>query len=230
MTRTRGTQNYIERQRIASSSHVNLIKKLKNNEIDVFINTYKLNPADDNELLNVYIQNNINVIKNTFHERIFENEELFLNNMYDNTVELMTKKNYDYVIYLRIDLYLKVFFIENIVLDPNQIQFSHIDNNVDKNSKHHFYVCHSIIIFPKRFCDLFYNKVIYNTTHGIYNNIIDSGMDKNLIHFMVKTLHICSTDLGWNPLYIQVGRKYKLLYIDSPGIGSYYIFKDNKFF
>ena len=53
MSRTRGTNNYVERQLLASSSHINLINNLKTqHETDVFINTYELNIRDDSNLLN----------------------------------------------------------------------------------------------------------------------------------------------------------------------------------
>ena len=58
------------------------------------------------------------------------------------------------------------------------------------------------------------------------NKILDSGININSIKFMLNTLHICSTDLGWNPLYIQVGRSYNLLYNIFSG-GEKYIYDDN---
>ena len=100
MTRTRGTQNYIERQIIASKSHINLINKLgMNYETDVFINTYKLNNIDDRNLIEYYTKNNLNILQYIFHDRIFHSEESFLNNMYDNTNKLLETKNYEYVIF-----------------------------------------------------------------------------------------------------------------------------------
>jgi hypothetical protein len=32
------------------------------------------------------------------------------------------------------------------------------------------------------------------------------------IEFFINTNHICSTDLGWNPLFVQVGRNYNIEY------------------
>ena len=72
ISRTRGTQNYIERQLIASKSHIDMINKLKYNyEIDVFINTYKLNISDDNNLINFYIENSR---KQIFNSKIILNK------------------------------------------------------------------------------------------------------------------------------------------------------------
>lgn len=230
MSRTRGTNNYVERQLLASSSHINLINNLKTqHETDVFINTYKLNIRDDSNLLNYYKNNNVNISKYIFHNAIFSNEESFLNDMYDNTNKLLETKKYEYVIFLRIDLYIKFLFIKNISLEPDKIQFPHIDSNSDLN---HFNqcgrinVCHFIMICPKKFYNIIEEKIIYNSTHGIMNKILDSGININSIKFMLNTLHICSTDLGWNPLYIQVGRSYKLLYNIFSG-GEKYIYDDN---
>jgi hypothetical protein len=233
MTRTRGTKNYLERQHIACDSHINLINKLNTEyKTDVFINTYKLNNIDDNNLIEYYKKNNVEILKYIFHDNIFSSEEHFLDNMYDNVNNLLETINYDYVILLRIDLYIKSMFIKNITLEPDKIQFPHIDSNMDFNMEHFFLtkeiaICHFIMICPKKFYDIIKKKIIYNTTHSIYNKILNSGISIDNVKFMLNTLHICSTDSGWNPLYIQVGREYKLLYNEIEG--STYIYENHNF-
>jgi hypothetical protein len=62
--------------------------------------------------------------------------------------------------------------------------------------------------------------------NDLSKKILDSGININSIKFMLNTLHSCSTDLGWNPLYIQVGRNYILLYNILFG-SEKYIYDDN---
>lgn len=197
---------------------------------DVFINTYKLNNIDDNNLIEYYKKNNVEIFKYIFHDTIFPSEEHFLNNMYDNVNNLLETINYDYVILLRIDLYIKSMFIKNITLEPDKIQFPHIDC-YKINPNEHFLtkkksICHFIMICPKKFYDIFKKKIIYNVTHYMYNKMLDSGISIDNVKFMLNTLHICSTDTGWNPLYIQVGREYKLIYNETEA-GSAYIYDEH---
>ena len=216
MSRTRGTINYIERQVLASLSHINLINKIKDKytiDTDVVINTYKLNENDDNELINIYKKNSVNLIGSKFNNSIFPNENSFLNNVYDDVNNLyINNDNYDFVLFIRIDLYLKNFFIENINFDNNKIKFIHIDSNIDVNNEHIPSVCHQIMIYPKKFFYTLTEKIIYNETHGIYKKLINNNINKNEIKFFINTIHVCSTDLGWNPFYVNVGRKYSCGY------------------
>jgi len=215
MTRSRGQNNYIQRQMFASQSHINLINKLnKKFNIDVFINTYELNKNDDANLINFYLNNGVNICKKNIHQKIFPNENMMLNNIYDNTFELIKNKNYDFILFIRIDLYLKKYFIENINFD-NNIKFAHIDSNLDTthaNKTGLKGICQQIMLYPKNFFYVIQNKIIYNANHDIYNKLVQNNISNNYIDYFVNTLNICSTDLGWNPLYVQVGRKYSLFY------------------
>lgn len=128
--------------------------------------------------------------------------------MYDNVTAILD--NYDFILFIRIDLYLKKYFIENVKLDINRIQFAHIDSNQDINNIdiNTINICQQIMIFPKSLYYTILNKYIYNSTHGILSQLTKNGITYNSIGFIINTMHICSTDLGWNPLYIQVGRNY----------------------
>lgn len=219
MTRTRGTQNYIERQLFASQSHVDFINHIKhthNVETDLVIKSYKLNEKDDNKLIKFY-KDRANLINHMLHDNLFSSESLFLNDMYNDTCELIVNNCYSHVLYIRIDIYLKNYFIKNVMLD-DKIKFAFIDSNasLDKmNNEKKKYICQQIIIYPKEFFYVIQRKIIYNATHEICNHLIENNVSENNIDFLVNTLHICSTDIGWNPLFVQVGRHYNLLYSRS---------------
>jgi len=211
MSRKRGTNNYIERQILACNSHIKLINSIKdkyNIDTDVIIQTYKLNEIDDNNLINLYKDNNINIISVNFLPFLCNCEIDFLNLTYDKINENLS--NYDFCLLVRIDLYLKYFYIENIIF-YDKIRFPHIDSNIDvtfSNSTSTFKVGHAIIYYPKKFFNVIKNKIIYNSTHEIYKNLIENNIHHSEIDFCVNTLHICTTDLASNPIYCQVGRKY----------------------
>jgi hypothetical protein len=213
LSRTRGTDNYIKRQLLASKSHISLINSLKEkgNNIDTILNTYKLNEKDDNNLINYY-KKETHIVISQFHDSIFPGEGDFLNNMYDLVTPILN--SYDFIFFIRIDLYLKKYCIQNIILDTDKIQFAHIDSNIEIQNLNstNFNICHHLMLIPKRFYNIITNKIMYNSIHQIRTNIINSGISINSVGLMINTTHICSTDLGWNPLYIQVGRNYNNLY------------------
>jgi hypothetical protein len=79
LSRTRGTNNYSERQLFASQSHIDLIEQIKTTfdiSTDIFINSYKLNDTDDNILINFYKNNNVNLIKYNFYNEVFPGEHI----------------------------------------------------------------------------------------------------------------------------------------------------------
>lgn len=216
-TRFRGIGNYIERQEFASMSHIKLIEEIEKNlkiKVDCFINTYKLNDKDDENLLNLYKNTNVSVIKSNFHENLLGEGGLFINT-YDEINEIFSNDDsYDFLFIIRIDLYLKNFFIKNLKFD-NNIQFTHLDSNISGIDsllgKRHIPAAVVSFIYPKAFFFLIKNKIVYNTSHSIYD-VVSKHVSENNISFMVKTMHLCTSDYGWNPLYAQVGRKYSLNY------------------
>jgi hypothetical protein len=118
MTRERGTNNYVEKQILACNSHIKLINSIKHKydiDTDVIIQTYKLNETDDNNLLNFYKHNNINVIDINFLPVVCDREIEFLNLTYNKINENLS--DYDFCLLVRIDLYLKDFYIKNIIFD-----------------------------------------------------------------------------------------------------------------
>jgi|694.fasta_scaffold79452_4 hypothetical protein len=220
MSRYRGTKNYIERQFLACKSHVKLINVIKdkyNIDTDLIIHSYKLNETDDNNLINYYKNHNINIISVTFLPSICENEKKFLNLTYDKINEHLFR--YDGCLLIRIDLYLKEFYIQNFVFD-DKIRFPHIDLNHTINITKKFPVCHVFIYYPKKYFHVIENKIVYNSTHEIYENLITQNIHNSEIDFCINTIHLCTTDCQSNPLYCQIGRKY---------VANYY-FNENTFY
>jgi len=94
-------------------------------------------------------------------------EESFLNIMYDKVSQHL--HNYDLCLVSRIDLYIKDYFIKNVIFDEI-IRFPYIDSNlsVEKSNESLFFpVCHTIVYYPKKFFLLYIIK-LYTTQHIAY--------------------------------------------------------------
>jgi len=204
MTRTRGTGDYFAKQKSATLSHLELLDRIRKEhslECDILLNSFTLNPEDDNSLISWYSDYGSKFIHH-LHEKGFAKEEETRSDTYDKTLDIID--DYEYVLFVRLDLRLKKYFIDNFYLDPEQIIFAHIDRHCQT-----FSVCDQIMLFPKKFFYTIKEKVIYTLGHNARNSLIKYDKDLiNHIDYFVYTLHICSTDLGWNPLYTQVGRKH----------------------
>ena len=236
MSRTRGTGDYMRKQMVASKSHIKLVNMLKTqgHEVDVILNTYKLNEKDDNDLLHYY-QRNSNVIQSFFYDHLFPSENHFFENMFFNVIP--QPNDYDFVLIIRIDFYVKQLFFETLKFAEDKITFPFIDSNINinySNETNQFSVCHPIILVPKKyFCAFLDHNFYIHHPHELRIELINSGVPKDDIIFMTNTLHVCSTDLGWNPFFIMVGRGYNNLYNTSCSccstIEHYYDTESHKF-
>jgi hypothetical protein len=212
-SRVRGKGDYYDRQLFATSSHIKLIDKLANEyDIDILINSYELNRTDDDKLYKLYKNKTNNFILN-LNKNIFRIEEDLLNNTYDKIKNIININDYEYIFISRIDMFLKNYMIDNFnkYLLKYKIVFPHIDSNFNINKPNTYGVFHTHMIIPKNYFDIINNNTIYNMAHGVIHPLINK-YGFNCVDYMVYTLHVCCTDLGWNPLYICVGKNYNTNY------------------
>ncbi len=217
-TRTRGTGDYKRRQILASKSHISFFESLqsKGHTVDVILNTYELNENDDKELLSFYY-NKSNLIGQLFHPHIFPDEITFFKCMFD--IARQYEKNYDLILFIRVDLYLKQYFLETYVPNSEKVIFAHIDSNCDLDQYNEdktkgFRIAQIILSIPKSLFWLLTNKCLDESCHPheFRNHIVKFHIPPKDIDFLVRSPFLCSTCSGWNPLYIQVGRVYNKCY------------------
>lgn len=220
-TRDRGTGDYKRRQRLASQSHIRLLESLreKGHDVDIFLNTYALNEVDDMKLKEFY-SNQSNLLDSKFYSKLFPQEIHFFINMFDIARSKM--HDYDCLLFIRLDLYLKKYCIETFSLDEEKLCFAHIDSNIDAlgyNSKKGigFQIAQVIITIPKSLFWVLEKKILDGSGHPHWfrNNLVINDLSLEKIGFLVSSPFVCSTCTGWNPLYIQVGRQYNTDYTDT---------------
>lgn len=209
-----GIGDYIKKQLLASNSHINLIKHIKNKfniDTDIFINSYKLNDKDDKLLLDYY-KNNLSNSKifHILHDNLLGEQNIY-NNTFDNLINNNLIHNYDHTLIIRMDIYLKKYFIDNISFEE-KIKFAFFDSNTSKlhlNNPDTINISQHIIYIPKKFFHVIYEKIrigVDGSSHKIRQELIRNNISRDDIKLYVNTLHICSTDLGWNPLFINICR------------------------
>jgi hypothetical protein len=126
----------------------------------------------------------------------------------------------------------KKYFLDIFNFDDNKIKFGFIDSNFDIDLEP-FCICQQIILFPKKYFYTITNKYFYNETHCIPDKIMKYGDSIDIFDYFVYTRHTSNTFLGWNPLFIQVGREYNNKYDKNlpacRGVEYYYDIKTHTF-
>lgn len=196
-SRGRGTPESIPRQAIATASHQKLISVLKdkfNAEVEITLFTYSTNPEYDILLKSMY-----NKSKIIFKETPSSDELAFNNWFHQKFTEEVENKSFTHAIIVRLDMYLKNYFFEKLYLSDKQVIFGFADSNSYINLS----VLHGLCIIPVSF----FKHIRFWTPHEAGINLIHV-FGNSSINFLINTLHVLSSDLQWNPLFVNVGRKY----------------------
>ena len=202
VSRGRGGEESKKRQRLASNSHMKLVTmlKAKNIDTDICMISYNYNEEYDTELCNMY-NPYLKYIK--LFPSLFPSEEHFINIVTSYIHDEIELSNYSHIVFIRIDLYLKEYFLNNFKLNNDKVLFAHVDRNT--NYTNYKGVCHFLCMFPKQYFNWIGCRQPHTAASDLANHI-----GNNHIGLMIPTLHLISTDLEWNPLYIQVGRHNSL--------------------
>ena len=219
-SRNRGTNDlYNRQQKIACESHIRLfeyIEKKFNYKCYVFINSYETNGLEK-DFLSWYGER---VIYGNFNANNFSDEFGFI----DDTIGHLKRIDleiYDYCFFIRPDLYIKNYFKTKLKFD-NKVRYAYVDSNpisgyYSSYFTHYACVLHSITLVPKIYFNLIYEKKVWYWHSSASEFVKTLGVDikqvENFIDLFVDSVHWSSTDIEWNPIFTQCGRKNKLNYI-----------------
>jgi hypothetical protein len=198
-TRVRGVPESYDQQINACNSHIKFLNNLKNKfncDASVYLSTYDTKYNDN--LLEIYKDY---LVGHKIYETLIGLPKLFKNSVMDNKDNL---QNYDFIFYLRIDLFLKDHFID--IFDPNwnTIKFPTICWIKFNTHKGKPRVNDVMLFIPKKFFDYLDNIPICHEAWYILTNelhISDNDMD-----VMINTYHDSDSEKDFNPLYYIVNR------------------------
>jgi len=208
--RNHGTAHTHSEQKEASQTHMDLVRKLESSGyiVDVFIDTYST--QYDIELQQWYEGK---IKKSKFHKNHLESQAKLL----EDSVKMMESVNieYDVVLVVRMDLFLKPRFIAEYDPSTPTVQFVSIMWTKNyKTPKGNPKVNDVIFHFPSRFFDKL--PAIYSA--GPYNghSILDSeplvyGEEYSLL---TQNFHDSDSEKDFNPYYRMIGRKENPVWFD----------------
>lgn len=198
-TRNRGSHESYHGQINACNSHINFIENISNkfnlNSISVFISSY--NTQFNRDLLSVY---NKFLIGYEFY-----NDVIGMNNLFHNSINKINNiEKYDFIFYVRIDLFLKEKFIDvfnptvNMILYPT-ICWKH-DSKVGKDPR----VNDTSLFIPKKYYCYIKNIVL---GHELWHHLMNTtNLTYNDMDTMINTYHDSDSFKDFNPLYFIVNR------------------------
>jgi len=211
-SRVRGTPESYDEQIKASESHVAFLKhisqKFSMTSISVFLATYTT-PFDD-KLLDIYrdyktghqIYDNVIGLNTLFHNSLqFIREKCTLNDF---------RQAYDFILYIRVDLFLKSEFIARF--DPRSdtilypcvcfIPFHRVENDPRVND--------TMVFVPSRlFSHLSSIIICHESWHYL---VTRGGLTYNDLGTMIATFHDSDSFKDWNPLYYIVNREQNAIF------------------
>ena len=214
MTRGRSdSPDSTNRQKLASYSHLRVLQYMKsvfNVDTDIFIHSYTLNPNHDAMLLDWYKPY---IVYNHFKDYISPSENVFVIETNQKLLEMGLDK-YDFILFIRIDMYMKKYFFKRFIILDEFIRYGHVDYNTNG-------VCHNLIYLPKKYFLFLKNNIDTSIrSPHIYETSILKAIPDIEIDYFIRSYHSLSTDLNWNPLYTQVGRYESF---ERENIGERYI-------
>jgi hypothetical protein len=197
--RNRGTPCSYDNQIKACNSHIsfieNMIDKFKLNSMSVFISSYKT--QYDIDLLTIY---NKYLIGNNLYNNI-----IGLNNLFHNSIKKIENiEQYDFVLYIRIDLFLKDKFTEVFNPTSQMILFPTICWKKSYKSYGHPRVNDILLFIPKKY----YNSIKHiNIGHDTWFLLIKyAQLTYEDLDTMIHTYHDSDSYKDYNPLYYIVNR------------------------
>jgi hypothetical protein len=202
--RNRGIPESYYDQIRACNSHISFIEKIKEkyklNSVSTFISTY--NTQYDTDLLKIYEKYSIG-------HKLYQ-DVIGYNNIFHNSInEIKNKEQYDFILSIRIDIFLKDHFME--VFDPtiNMILFPcitwlwdcHVRNEPEKNNPR---VVDTMLFIPKKYYS--YIKHIF-LNHNNWDKLIKkTDLTYDDLDVMINTYHDSDSYKDFNPLYYIVNR------------------------
>ena len=194
-----------ESQKHASITHAKLKRVLnkKGFQTDILINTRHTEYKDD--LMNWY--NPFNIILNNIPSKV-HGKDYMIQSCIQN-INKLDKEEYNFILFIRIDLFLKPDFYKILNTESNKIMF--LANNYDTNScktieKNNPVIVDLFVYIPKKYYYILDNKFNLNHNSWLFYKKVYKLTDNDL-SFMTTDIFDSNSYREYNNYYIMSSRK-----------------------
>jgi hypothetical protein len=201
-SRVRGNLESIKGQINACYSHIRFIEYVKQkfniNSVKIYLNTYKTK----------YFEKMLKIYEPYLLDYTLYDDVIGLNNLFHDSIDKINEKEniekYDFIFYIRIDLFLKYYFYDSFFPNPEKILFPSIcfiPHNLTKNR--HPRNSDMMIYIPKKMYQNIRNIYI---DHLGWEILVKNGLTYNDMDTIINTYHDSDSQKDFNPMYKIVNR------------------------
>ena len=221
-SRIKGRQDSYDEQNKACNSHIdffNFLEKKYNLDISVSLLSYQTIFEED--LKNIYSKY---IIK---YEIL--NNTIGLDGLFHRSYSNIDINNYNFILYFRIDIYLKKYFYKIFNPHWNTIRFATILWTKYKLCGIYPPTNDIVIFIPKIYFN-YLSKINLNSHCSTWKGLLDNNLHINDLDTMLDTFHDTDSEKDLNPLYYIVNRPKQTIWHDKNLIFNKYTFpKSNSF-
>jgi hypothetical protein len=192
-THNRGRPESYEPQIHAANSHMSFIKET-NVDMDVYLSTYDTSFSDD--------------LRNVYGEKLIGcdlyNELIGQNNLINKALKNITVESYDFILIMRIDLFLKPLFTKLFDSTWNTIRWPCICFKPYHKCGPHPRINDMMVFIPKKYYS--YLNHMYHSHDSWMHFIKNTNLTYNDLDTMLTTYHDSDSAKDFNPIYSIVNR------------------------
>jgi hypothetical protein len=198
-TRNRGSKQSYEEQIKAAKSHINFILNLQKKNINIIVSINSYTTQYDKDLTDIY--------KDLLYDNVFYTNLLGQSALINNCINRIDNiDSYDFILCMRIDLFLKDKFIEIFKLDDDKILFPSICFEPHHKIGKHPRINDMMMYIPKKYI-IFFKQNGVNLYHDTWYNLVTKyNFNYNQLDTMLNTYHDSDSCKDWNPIYYIVNR------------------------
>ncbi len=198
--RNRGSNKSYTPQINASLSHIKFIEGLKKNNINMTVSINSYTTKFDNSLNEIYKS----VLVDSIYYEYLIGQTKLIHNCIDRISNI---NNYDFILCMRIDLFLKDKFFEIFNPYSDKILFPSVCYKPHHKCRGHPRVNDMIMFIPKKYFHLIKKIRLYNESWC--DLIISHKLTYEDLDMMLNTYHDSDSAKDYNPLYYIVNRNEK---------------------
>lgn len=196
--RNRGSEQSYEGQIKAAQTHINFISNLKQKNINMVVSINSYTTQYESHLINIY--------KDVLYDYVFYDNLLGQNKLIHNCVERINTNDFDFVLCMRVDLFLKDKFMEIFNPDSDKILFPSVCFEPHHKVGIHPRVSDMMMYVPKKHLN-FFKENKYNLNHDTWYNLVEKyNYNYNDLDMMLNTYHDSDSAKDYNPIYYIVNR------------------------
>jgi len=213
-TRNRGSKQSYEEQIKAAKSHINFISNLQKKNINIIVSINSYTTQYDKDLTDIY--------KDLLYDNVFYTNLLGQSALINNCINRIGNiDSYDFILCMRIDLFLKDKFIEIFKLDDDKILFPSICFEPHHKIGKHPRINDMMMYIPKKYI-IFFKQNGVNLYHDTWYNLVTKyNFNYNQLDTMLNTYHDSDSCKDWNPIYYIVNRPENSIHITKKIFDKY---------